>query len=73
LRLNSSRVASFDTATGRLIESRCFHRASNGSGGFSGGLLKMRDLPVGGSDEIVSTYEGDLEVTEAALDSKRAN
>jgi hypothetical protein len=73
LRLNFSRVASFDTATGRLIESRCLHQASNGSGGFSGGLLKMRDLPVGGSDEIVSTYEGDLEVTEAAVDSKRAN
>ena len=73
LRLNFNRVASFDTATGRLIESRCFHRASNSSGGFSGGLLTMRDIPVGGSDEVVSTYKGDLEVTEAAVDSKRVN
>jgi hypothetical protein len=73
LRLNFNRVASFDTATGRLIESRCFHRASNSSGGFSGGLLTMRDIPVGGSDEIVATYEGDLELTEPAVDSKRAN
>jgi hypothetical protein len=71
LRLNFTRTASFDTATGRLIDSRRFHRASS-SGGFSGGLLRMRDIPVGGSDEIVSTYEGDLEVTEAPVDSKPA-
>jgi hypothetical protein len=64
-RLNFTRTASFDTATGRLIESRRFHRASS-SGLFSGGLLGMRDIPVGGSGEIVWTYEGDLEVTEAA-------
>jgi hypothetical protein len=73
LRLNFTRTASFDAATGRLIESRCFHRAVSSSGGFSGGLLAMRDLPIGGSDEIMSTYEGDLEVSEAAADSKRAN
>ena len=72
-RLNFKRVASFDTATGRLIESRCFHRASKSSGGFSGGLLTMRDIPVGGSDEIVSTYEGDIEVTETPVNSKPAN
>jgi hypothetical protein len=72
LRLNFTRTASFDTATGRLIESRGFHRASS-SGLFSGGLLTTRDLPVGGSDEIVSTYGGDLAVTEAAVDSKGAN
>jgi hypothetical protein len=73
LRLNFSRVASFDTATGRLIESRSFRRASNSSGSFSGGLLTMRDIPVGGSDEIVSTYQGDLELTETAVDSTREN
>ena len=71
LRLKFSRVASFDTWTGRLIESRSIHRVS-GSGQFSGGLLTMRDLPVGGSDEIVSTYEGDLQVTEVVVDSKQA-
>lgn len=72
LRLNFTRTASFDTATGRLIESRGFHRASSG-GLFSGGLLTTRDIPVGGSDEIVSAYEGDLEVTEAAaVDSRPA-
>jgi hypothetical protein len=71
LTLNFTRTASFDTATGRLIESRGFHRASS-SGLFSGGLLTTRDIPVGGSDEIVSAYAGDLEVTEAAVDSRPA-
>jgi hypothetical protein len=70
-RLNFTRTASFDTATGRLIESRSFHRASSSSL-FSGGLLTMRDIPVGGSGEIVSAYQGDLEATEAAADSKPA-
>ena len=59
LRLNFTRTASFDTATGQLIESRRFHRPKS-SDLFSGGLLRMRDIPVGGSGEIVSTYEGDL-------------
>jgi hypothetical protein len=71
LRLKFSRVANFDTSTGRLIESRSTHQVYGGDR-FSNGLLTMRDLPVGGSDEIVSTYEGDLQVTEAAADSKRA-
>ena len=71
LRLKFSRVANFNTSTGRLIESRSTHQVYSGDR-FSNGLLTMRDLPVGGSDEIVSTYEGDLEVTEAAADSKRA-
>ena len=56
LRLTFSRVANFDTSSDR----------------FSSGLLTMRDLPVGGSDEIVSTYEGDLQVTEVVVDSKQA-
>ena len=72
LRLNFTRTASFDTATGRLIESRGFHRASSGDL-LSGGLLAMRDIPVGGSGAIVSAYEGDIELTEAAVNSKRAN
>ena len=57
------------------IRSRCRSTVWSGrrSGGFSGGLLTMRDIPVGGSDEIVATYEGDLELTEPAVDSKRAN
>jgi hypothetical protein len=32
----------------------------------------MRDLPVGGSEEIVPTYVGDLQVREAQV-SKRAD
>jgi hypothetical protein len=71
LKLKFNRVASFDTSTGRLIESHCTHRISS-NGQFSGGLLRMRDLPVGGSDEIVSTYEGDLQVAEPQVNSKRA-
>ena len=66
LKLNFTRVASYDTATGRLIESSCIHPVSSASGRFSGGLLKMRDLPIGDSDQIHSTYEGEVEVTEAA-------
>jgi hypothetical protein len=34
--------------------------------------LATRDIPVGGSGEIVSAYEGDLEVTDGAADSKPA-
>ncbi len=71
LRLKFSRVANFDTSTGRLIESRSTHQVYS-SDHFSSGLLTMRDLPVGGSDEIVSTYEGDLQVTEVVVDSKQA-
>jgi hypothetical protein len=70
LRLNFNRVATFDSASGRLMEGRGFHRAGSSSGRFSGGLLRIWDLPVGGSDEIVSTYDGDLEVTQAAVNSK---
>jgi len=71
LRLKFSRVANFDTSTGRLIESRSTHQVYS-SDRFSSGLLAMRDLPVGGSDEIVSTYEGDLQVTEVVVGSKQA-
>jgi hypothetical protein len=63
-------VANLDTSTGRLIESRTHQVYS--SDRFSSGLLTMRDLPVGGSDEIVSIYEGDLKVTEVVVDSKQA-
>jgi hypothetical protein len=72
MRLNFNRVASFDTSTGRLLASRSSHRVDS-SGRFSGGLLEMRDLPVGGSEEIVSMYVGDLQVTEAQVDSMRAD
>jgi hypothetical protein len=65
-------VASFDTGTGRLIESRRTHRVISG-GPFSGGALTMRDIPAGNSDEILSTYEGDLQVKKPPVDSKRVN
>jgi hypothetical protein len=72
LRLTFNRVASFDAKTGRLIEGRSTHHLIS-SGPFSGGLLATRDIPVGSSDEIVSTYEGDLEVMEAEVDSKQVS
>ena len=72
LRLNFNRVASFDTQTGRLIEGISTHQVSSG-GRFSGGVLTTRDIPVGHSEEIVSTYEGDIEVTETPVNSKPAN
>jgi hypothetical protein len=71
LRLNFNRVASFHTQTGWLIGGVSTHQVS--SGRRSGGVLTTRDIPVGHSEEIVSTYEGDIEVTEAAVNSKRAN
>lgn len=68
LRLTFSRVASFDTGTDRLIDSHCTHRVIS-SGPFSGGVLRMRDIPVGNSDEILSTYEGDLQVKDVRVDT----
>ena len=71
-RLIFSRVAGVDLSTGRLIERNSAHQVI-GSGPFSGGVLKMHDIPVGNGDEIVSTYEGNLQVMEATGDSRRAN
>jgi len=72
VRLTFNRVASLDVSTGRLIDSRSTHQLI-GSGSFSGGVLATRDIPVGNSDEIVSTYEGDLKVIQPPVDSKRAD
>jgi hypothetical protein len=72
LRLTFTRVASFDTGTGRLIDSRSTHHLIS-TGSFGGGLLATRDFPVGSSDEIVSTYEGDLQVMDVSVGSKRAD
>jgi hypothetical protein len=72
LRFTFSRVASFDAGTGRLIESRSTHQLIS-TGSFSGGLLTTRDIPVGSSDEIVSTYEGDLHVIDVGVGSKQAD
>jgi hypothetical protein len=33
----------------------------------------MRDIPVGNSEEILSTYEGDLQVKQTPVDSKQAD
>ena len=63
LRLNFSRVASFDTRTDRLIDGGATHWVK-GSGHFSGGKLTTRNIPVGNSDEMLSVYEGDLRVNE---------
>jgi hypothetical protein len=64
LRLTFNRVASFDTRTDRLIEGGATHWVK-GSGPFSGGKLTTRDIPVGNSDEILSIYEGDLQVKQS--------
>jgi hypothetical protein len=65
LRLNFSRVASFDTRTDRLIDGGATHWVKS-SGPFSGGKLTTRNISVGNSDEILSVYEGDLQVDEPA-------
>jgi hypothetical protein len=71
LRLKFNRVASFNTETGRLIEATSTHQVSNGAP-FSGGVLTTLDIPVHNSDQIVSTYQGGLEIVRPA-DSKRAD
>ena len=64
LRLTFNRVASFDTRTDRLIEGGGTHWLKS-SGPFGGGKLTTRDIPVGNSDEILSIYEGDLQVKQS--------
>jgi len=63
LRLSFSRVASFDTRTDRLIDGGATHWV-RGGGPFTGGKLTTRDIPVGNSNEILSIYQGDLQVKE---------
>ena len=72
LRLTFDRVASFDTGTGRLLDGVSTHQLSGG-GRFSGGVLTTRAIPVHNGDGVVMTYEGDLEVTEPTVNSKRAD
>jgi hypothetical protein len=72
LRLNLNRVASFDTWTGRLIEGDSTHQVIS-NGRFSGGVLTTREIPVHTTDEVVTTYQGDLKVMQPAADSKRAD
>ena len=72
LRFTFNRVASFDTGTGQLIEGVSTHQLSSG-GSFSGGVLTTRDIPVHNGDAVVLTYEGDLEITQPTVNSKRAN
>jgi hypothetical protein len=62
-RLSFSRVASFDNRTDRLIDGGATHWVKGG-GQFSDGKLTTREIPVGNSDEILSVYEGDLQVDE---------
>ena len=64
LRLSFSRVASFDTRTDRLIDGGATHWVKGG-GPFTGGKLTTRDIPVRNSDDILSIYEGDLQVNES--------
>ena len=71
LRLIFDRVASFDTETGRLLEGSSTHQLSSGKP-FSGGVLTSRDIPVHNSDGVVLTYEGDLDVIQPKVNSKRA-
>jgi hypothetical protein len=66
LRFDFERIASFNLPTGRLIESNWVRLANSGTGGFVGGLFTLRDVPVGNSDEIESTYQGDLRLKRPA-------
>jgi len=66
LRLSFSRVASFDNRTDRLIDGGATHWVKGG-GPFNGGKLITRDIAVGNSNEILSIYQGDLQVKENAV------
>ena len=66
LRLTFSRVASFDTRTDQLIEGGGTHWVKS-AGPFGGGKLTTRDIPVGNSDDILSMYEGDLQVKDSPV------
>jgi hypothetical protein len=72
LKFTFNRVASFDTRTGRLIDGVSTHQLSSG-GRFSGGVLTTQAIPMHNGDEVVLTYEGDLEVTKPTVNSKRAD
>ncbi len=72
LKFTFNRVASFDTGTGRLLEGVSTHQLSSG-GRLSGGVLTTRDIPVHNGDGVVLTYEGDLEVAQPTVNSKRAD
>jgi hypothetical protein len=72
LKLTFNRVASFDTGTGRLVEGVSTHQLIR-SGRFSGGVLTTRDIPVHNGDAVVLRYEGDLEITQPTVNSKRAD
>jgi hypothetical protein len=72
LKFTFNRVASFDTGTGRLLDGVSTHQLSGG-GRFSGGVLTTRAIPVHNGDGVVMTYEGDLEITEPTVNSKRAD
>lgn len=65
LRLTFNRVASFDTRSDRLIEGLRIHQVLR-NGSIGSGVLTMRDIRVGDSDEILSTYAGDLLVKKTA-------
>ncbi|MGY1620598.1 hypothetical protein ACI789_00190 [Geodermatophilus sp. SYSU D00965] len=58
LRFDYVQWATFDPATGTLIEGACTHPVTGGRDGFQGarGLLEMRDVVVDG--EVQTTYEG---------------
>jgi hypothetical protein len=71
LRLTFDRVASFDTGSGRLLEGVSTHQLSSGER-FSGGVLTTREIPVHNGDGVVLRYEGDLELTQPTVNSKRA-
>jgi hypothetical protein len=71
VRLTFRRVASFDTLTGRLLEGSATHWVK-ASGPFRGGKLMTRQIPGGNSDKFVTIYEGDLQVRESPVPTKRA-
>jgi hypothetical protein len=71
LRLTFDRVASFDTGSGRLLEGVSTHQLGSGER-FSGGVLTTREIPVHNGDGVVLRYEGDLELTQPTVNSKRA-
>jgi hypothetical protein len=72
LRFDYVQWATFDPATGALIEGNCTHPVTGGSGSFHGarGLVTMHDVPVGG--EVETTYEGTVVLDAVPTDAPAA-
>ena len=72
LRFDYIQWATFDPATGVLVEGNCVHPITGGSGGFEGarGLVTMHDVMENG--DVLTTYEGTVVLNAVPEDAPTA-